>query len=112
MTFATSQECWTNAIGNDTAPSTDTLPSLLSIDSYRSRAYNKIYKIIKTAVDSNGMAKEAELYLTKILILDVVNKTNTYFELPDQMVTDLCMEFSVGPAMGAYRPNDDGAIRG
>jgi hypothetical protein len=112
ITYATTQECWNNAVGNDTVPSADTLPSANSIDRFRSNAKSQIFRIIQTMVDIDEIAKGVELELTKIEINNIINKTNFLSVINEDQINRLIFAFNVGPAIGNYRSNDDGAITG
>ena len=112
VTYATTQECWTHAVGNDTVPSADTMPTSTAIDGFRDSAKAQIYRLIKTTTDSNGVAKRIEKELVEISINNKINKTNFMSRLTEEQINELCFEFQVGPAIGCYRANDDGAVTG
>lgn len=110
VTYSTTQQCWSDAVGNDTVPSSTTLPTSTAIDGFRDKAKAKIKKVIGSHTDVNDIANTIERDLVKIQINNVIYKTNFFYELTQAQVDDLVFGVldSDDLPIGSYQPNQDG----
>jgi hypothetical protein len=108
-TFTTSIECYQNALGVATEPSTTTLPATAAIDLWRKTIYDRLVSIAGTSTDSNGVLKGIELELVSEKIRSAAYGYTFFLIIPEEYKTVIFGEFpDTAPNFYAFIPNQNG----